>query len=120
METVVACNDASVSAKISAALRQAGVECPTSHSVSLESSLASVGRVVGETPLVVFFGSQQFSADDLSQLKHLSAGSGPHVKIVAVGPAHSPLEILEAVHSGTVGSISRMNGLWVLLRALVG
>jgi pilus assembly protein CpaE len=119
METVIACNDASVSAKISAALRQAGIECPLSHSVSLESSVAAVGRVVGDSSLVVFFGSQQFSAEDLSQLKSLSAGSGPHVKIVAVGPANSPHVILEAVHSGAADFLDINNNFEGELRKLV-
>jgi pilus assembly protein CpaE len=120
MKAVIATNDPSLSAKISAGLRQVGIDCPASQIVSLDSAQAAVNACDNRASIIVFFGSQQFSLPDMSQLRELCAGSGPHGKVVAVGPAHSPHVVLHAIHSGAVDFLDVKGDFDSELRNLVG
>jgi hypothetical protein len=98
MKVVIACDDQSLAAKIAGGLRQVGIDCPASQLLSLDSAQATVTGRDNRSLVVVFFGSQQFSSSELVLLKQLCDGSGPNLKVVAVGPANSPTVVLQAIH----------------------
>jgi pilus assembly protein CpaE len=102
MQTVIACNDQSISLKICASLRQLGIECPLSKIVSQDCTQVLTPTNGDRSLLVVFFGSATFTLEELTLLKQLSTLGGERVKVVAVGPAANPNLILQAVRSGAV------------------
>jgi pilus assembly protein CpaE len=121
MKAVIACNDPALSAKISGGLRQVGIECPMSQLLSLDSARAAVAAPGGDcAPTIVFFGSLQFTPADFSLLKQLCADRGPHVKVVALGPANSPNVVLEAIHSGAIDFLDIQGDLAPEIRNLIG
>ena len=107
MKILIASSDQSIASRLRGCLSKLGLECSLSQVLSPDSArlVASSER---ETPLLIFFGSQQLSAEDLSALGQLCA-IGAHTKIVAVGANFSAATILQAVRCGAVDCLS-LNG----------
>jgi pilus assembly protein CpaE len=120
MKVVIACDDPSLAAKIAGGLRQVGIDCPASQLLSLDSAQATVTGRDNRSLVVVFFGSQQFSSPELALLKQLCDGSGPNLKVVAVGPANSPTVVLQAIHSGAVDFLDMKGNFEDELRSFLG
>ena len=98
MDTIIASNESSISSKLATCLREAGIDCRPAHMVSHKSAISIVAA--SRAPFVVFFGSQRFAPDELSVLKQLCVAGGDRIKVIAVGPANSPVTILQAVRNG--------------------
>jgi len=71
-------------------------------------------------PTVVFFGSLQFTPQDLELLKHLRDRCEANVKFVAVGPANNPRLVLQAVHSGAIDFLDINADLGIEVRTIMG
>jgi pilus assembly protein CpaE len=103
MKAVIACSEPLLAEKLESGIRDAGVECPQSHHLSVETIHAAIAGLGGNSGnLVVFFVAPQFAPADFTLLKQLCADNAPNVKVIAVGQAHSPSVVLEAIHSGAV------------------
>jgi pilus assembly protein CpaE len=120
MKLVIACDDSSLLAKIFAGLHELGIECPGSQQISLESAREFAAAAPnGAVTVVILLGSQQFGPAEFALLKQVCAEKRPHVKVVAVGPAHTPSTVLQAIHSGASDFLDIKGDLRAEIRLLI-
>jgi pilus assembly protein CpaE len=67
--------------------------------LSIAAIRTAMGPLERSTPLVLFFCSSRFAAEDVGVLKQLCTGSDRLV-VIGVGPVSNPHIVLEAVRSG--------------------
>ncbi len=86
----------SIATKLRAALLRCGVECPASHVVSLDLAHEVVNRVDTAADVVFVILSPEPDRS-LSRLQALR--SVTQAKLVAVGPAQDPQQLLRCIHA---------------------
>lgn len=111
---LVASDSPSSAARIQAALLRQGVECPHSRIVSVELAASTSDE---QKPAVIFVPLASDRLHALQSLRRLRASTA--VKIVAVGTASSPKDVLDAIHAGANDYLDESDGFEAELSALL-
>lgn len=111
---LVACEAQSSGARIRSALLRQGVSCPHSQVVSYELAPSYAMEL---DPAVIFVVMAPQRADAIEAIRRLRSSTS--VKIVAIGVASSPKDVLDVIHTGANDYLDESENFDAELKALL-
>lgn len=99
MKSIIVCDDHGLATKIADFWCRVGFDAVAPQIVPFESCVAVLLADSNANAAVVFLAGRQFGSTELARVKQLCE-IGDHAKVVAIGPAHGPQIVLEAVRNG--------------------
>jgi pilus assembly protein CpaE len=119
MEAIITCSHQSIADTIRVALHNVARECSVSDVPPENIRQISGANLNRRSPLVVFFGSTQFTADELLTLEQLCAADRQNIKVIAVSQGSRPDVILKTIRCGAVDYLDLSENLEDELRTLL-
>lgn len=99
----VVCDNPTICQRLETALRQSRPGHPMPQVVLPQNALQLATKLRSEgRNAAVFFGSMEFTPEELALLKQLCHAAGERIRVVAVGPTFGPDLILQTIRCGAV------------------
>ncbi len=103
MEYAVVCDAPSIHQRLQTSLQQLAPGCVTPRIISPQRALQFMSELRAEgRHAAIFFGSMEFSPDELQLLRRVCDAGNEHIRVVAVGPTFGPDIILQTIRNGAV------------------